>query len=312
MGRYSMIICQYFKYAGYNIIIKTNKKYFKIINRYKKPLLEKHYSFIRSCSTPLNSIVLVKPNGDSHTIHLKYGYELAKTSGNDCQAPYPMHPNFYEAHPSADTFESLRKASRTIQVFFAGNSNIKSYKKESLKRTFNVIPRYNVLKFIREEFDSTGLLEVVNDKSVFYNILESDTTRKNILISNVRAKSSDWLKTLSKSSFFLCPPGALMPWSHNLVEAMSVGTIPILQYGNLMEPALVHKQNCLSYSNFEELQKAIETALTMDMDSVNRMRGNVIEYFEKYLSLQTVIAKINDLSNSGISSTNVVIPYIPK
>src|SRR6478735_7994485 len=55
MGRYTFILGKFFSYSGYNIIIKTNKNFFAKVSRYKKPLLQEKFSFVRSSSTPSNS-----------------------------------------------------------------------------------------------------------------------------------------------------------------------------------------------------------------------------------------------------------------
>src|SRR5439155_8625137 len=117
-------------------------------------------------------------------------------------------------------------------------------------------------------------LQVITDKRVLAQLLEKTNTTGSIIISEVRTDTSEWLPLLSKSSFFLCPPGTVMPWCHNLTESMSVGTIPILQYAHMCFPPLEHMKNCLAFSSMEELKKVFETALIMKMDDINRMRAH--------------------------------------
>lgn len=149
------------------------------------------------------------------------------------------------------------------------------------------------------------------DKSKFNQILNSKDYFNNIVISEVRTEKEDWLKILSKADFFICPPGVRMPWSHNCVEAMSVGAIPILQYSDLFFPHLENMKNCLSYTSYEELKIAIEKALAMEQSEVEIMRKNVLSYFNDYLSMDSVAQKIKVFSKSAQQELKVAIPFIP-
>ena len=88
---------------------------------------------------------------------------------------------------------------------------------------------------------------------------------------------------MSRSDFAICPPGWLMPHSHNLIEAMSVGTIPITNYHAYMRPSLTPDGNCLAFSTREELEEVIDFALRMPPAEIERLRAGVISYYEEYI-----------------------------
>jgi hypothetical protein len=74
-----------------------------------------------------------------------------------------------------------------------------------------------------------------------------------------------------------------MPHSHNLIEAMSVGTIPIKNYHSYMRPSLTPDGNCLAFSTLEEIETVIDRALRMPAVEVRRLREGVISYYEEYI-----------------------------
>lgn len=103
-----------------------------------------------------------------------------------------------------------------------------------------------------------------------------------------------WLEVLSKSNFFVCPPGVIMPSSHNSIEAMAVGTIPLINYPEWFYPRLEHMKNCIEFSNEKDLISQVKHISNMKQTQIEQMRNNVIEYYEKYLLPQSFQQKILD------------------
>ena len=83
-----------------------------------------------------------------------------------------------------------------------------------------------------------------------------------------------------------------MPHSHNLIEGMSQGAIPILPYGELMCPPLESEVNCLSFATLDELDDAVDAALSMSPTRVAEMRASVLRYYREVLSPAAVGAQI--------------------
>lgn len=312
MARFSYILSKYCEYAGFNVIIKTDRNYYKKISKYKKLLLQQNYLLLRKGSTPLNSVVFVTADQDKKSIYLKYGYEVSKNTLYDCMAAFPIHPDYYKTYPSREMFERLRNSSRSIHIFFAGNTNAQKYQKAQLMELFDVNNRVDLLNHIKNTYSNDKILEIISDKQVLYDLFDSKKEIKPFVISKVKSNSEDWLKILSNSNFFLCAAGVYMPWCHNLSESMSVGTIPILEYAHLCTPPLVHMENCITFSGLENVQKTIELALTLDPESIARLKNNVIRYYENNLSLESTVKKIDDFITSSHSDITVAVPFIPK
>jgi hypothetical protein len=92
-----------------------------------------------------------------------------------------------------------------------------------------------------------------------------------------------YFEALHKCDFVLSPSGWCMPVSHNLIEAMFCGAIPITNGGAFMAEPLADDVNCLAFKNVEELAAAVERALAMDVGEVERMRWAVLDYYERVL-----------------------------
>ncbi len=118
------------------------------------------------------------------------------------------------------------------------------------------------------------------DKAPFVMAMTEDTRDT---VSKHKLSMDSYLDAMSRSDFFICPPGLLVPHSHNIAEAMSVGTIPITNYHDYMRPKLTGGQDCLSFNSLEELDEAVDRALAMTSEEVERLRKNVISYYKKYM-----------------------------
>ena len=102
--------------------------------------------------------------------------------------------------------------------------------------------------------------------------------------SSYRIPQEKWFSTLSKSDFFLACPGGAMPLCHNVVEAMAVGAIPILEYPEYLEPPLKHGVNCLVFSGPQELLRIMRRAFQMKPAQIIAMRKAARDYYRRHLA----------------------------
>ena len=311
LGRYTLIICQYFKLAGFRIVVKTDNRFFQRVNKYKRVLLNQRYAFTRNATTPTNSIVLYHGQDDPKIINLKYGYNLANSKNHVCVVPYPLHPDMYHAYPSIDQLESLRNTPRAMRIFFSGNADVNLYSRDQLQERFNIMNRISIIKSVNEKFNDTGKLVLLERKEQLQQLLKDNHDYPKIFINADKTESQDWLKVLSKSDFFICAPGVRMPWAHNLTESMAVGTIPILQYAKWCSPPLTDGENCLAFTGAEDLSKVIDDALNMPQHEIKRIRKNVITYYEDYLSPGSVVKRIDEFMKSEKAEMTVAVPFVP-
>ena len=96
-----------------------------------------------------------------------------------------------------------------------------------------------------------------------------------------------------------------MPLCHNIIEAMSVGAIPILQHPELFYPKLEHGVNCIFFEDEKDLIFQIKEVLIMDSSIINNMIENVIEYYKTNLTPKAVVKK-NQTSSSKLNRAYIV------
>lgn len=184
--------------------------------------------------------------------------------------PYFAHPIFYK-NRLYKLAPSLRSNCRTVKILFAGTNSKDAY---TQRFGFPILTRDIIIDFLMAGFKNeiaTGLIKVV---------ITNDTRD---VINKYSLGPSEYLHQVSLADFFVCPPGWLMPHSHNMVEAMSVGTIPITNYSHYVRPALEPGVNCLSFESTDEFGVAVETALAMTQDDIEVMRQNVVDYYDSIL-----------------------------
>jgi hypothetical protein len=204
--------------------------------------------------------------------------------------PYFAHPDL-QRHTTR--LEPAR-GERPVRVGFAGTMDEQIYRK---KFDFPMPGRVDVLQRIVERFgdrlalvesrDALAAVHAEKTPIVFVVVRDrSDTTRKHVL------QGRDYLSFLTRCSFFVAPPGFRMPLCHNLVEAMSVDAIPILSYGELLDPPLRDEVDCLHFSTLEELDSTLERALEMDEHDIDRIRRGVSAYYDGHLSVDSFARRL--------------------
>lgn len=183
---------------------------------------------------------------------------------------------------------------RLNSLFCYGNFDSEAYL--DIKTTeFKVIPRTELLCFFKnwEQFVSIGHKEeitsennhLLNEKFIF------------AIKENYGIKMEDIRELLSYFNFYLCCPGVVMPLCHNVTEAMSVGTIPLIEkeYANVMYPNLQHRVNAIIFNDLSHLNHMLsEELFKFSEDQISFMRKNVSDYYQNFLSPEGMIQNLND------------------
>lgn len=208
--------------------------------------------------------------------HFKFGEAI--------EIPFSMHPMQYHAGQIAKIPE-LRRSERKIRIFFGGNTTKEAYQSKSVPQ-YGQLNRYEATEAISQSVKET---KVVTSLDVFNSLIQKDGAFLNefILLRAERSgqlKTEDWLSTIAKSQFFMCFSGTTRPMCHNAIEAMAVGTIPIISYQDWFFPSLEHMKNAIVYSGKEDLIVKIRQVLEMPHEQVREMSKRVAEYYDQYLA----------------------------
>ena len=232
--------------------------------------------------------------------YLTIDYKLA-FKNHPFTLPFPFHPLIYISQNlnSTQAVENYllksRSSPKKMSITFGGSIFHKSY--YDINKNFkSLINRNDLLKYILTKFsDKIRTDSDLNDDITPIVIIDSNSTNKINFIN--------WMEYLSSSNFIIAAPGFEMPFSHNVIEALACGVIPIIQYNKLFNPSLEHEKTCLMYNNLNELENCITNALNMEKEKLNEMRLNSINYYLQNLSPASFINKIefSDKKNITIS-----------
>ena len=209
-------------------------------------------------------------------------------TSNPIIMPFPMHPLQSGVTPA--DLEALRPSPRRMRIFFSGDTN--HYGRVWVHHPRPKLPRLQIVNAIKARLGDA--LVLVQDTPALQTLKQAGYSRKCVITasSEVRIEFADWLGTLAQADFFLSPPGIVMPMCHNIVEAMAVGTIPITNYPEWMDPHLEPGRNCLAFDEADDLIATLHRALAMEPTEIARMKANVIDYYEKHLRPQTFVDRV--------------------
>ena len=241
------------------------------------------------------------------------------SSSQVLRAPYFMHPSVYhrglhKRRAPRTALDSAAKQRRRFRIGFFGTHDRDFYTKHS---HFPGMNRFEILEAFFEKFgDSFVNLEGPPQDWKAAQIAVSIDTRGGDRSGKAFLSQDHYFEALRECDFVLSPPGWCMPVSHNLVEAMFCGAIPITNGGAYMAEPLKNGETCLEFQDDESLVPVIERALAMDADEVTRMRLAVWNYYERFLEPkafgETVVRSEGGrvLVNAEENSVRLVFPGI--
>jgi hypothetical protein len=239
--------------------------------------------------SPQYGILLSESKRGEHILHINPNYYSSPPAGHRLFAPYFAHPEFYRAGLHNEVRE-MRRQARNVKIFFAGT--LSSVYSDSFR--FPILSRDKVLGHIATKFEWAIKSELSRNDS--RPILIVSTSHPGNDTNKYKLSLREYLDVTSRSDFFICPPGWLVPHCHNLIEAMSVGTIPITNYHLYMRPPLTPDGNCLAFSTVEELERVINRALCMPEAEIQRLREDVISYYEEHIEPESFGKKLMECS----------------
>jgi hypothetical protein len=196
---------------------------------------------------------------------------------NSSVFPFPVHPAVRQ-HMTPLKLATGRSCRRRGRMFFCGNQK-SSYANQQLAEQFGVCTRTALLARLRQSFSELCELMPASRKLPV-------TFDRPVMIGDSRKHPidhKDWLEALSNFEFFIGCPGRAHPMCHNVVEAMSVGTIPILEHGHLFTPSLIDGENAILFSSLDGFENAVRRVLAMTDTEMRHLRKGAIEYYDAFL-----------------------------
>jgi len=267
---------------NYPIVIKFSLFRYFVLSKWFEKL---DYIYF---SKPLSKLVIYRLFSHSNEADFKINYNYKKVYSSDNYisnvVPYIMHPSNYILHEEVQ-FEKF------IGIVISGNFEEKIYSSNAINSNFKVLNRWEIYNEIVKH---PNLVEITGSELMNY-FGSKHFIDKFVLMKwqNGAIPTEKWRFYLSTSKFMFCAPGMTMPLCHNVLEAISVGVIPIINYQNWLNPSMEDKVNCLIYNNQDDIQKVIDFALQMEDSVVLQMSNNVKKYYDLYYSKYDFEANIN-------------------
>ena len=219
---------------------------------------------------------------------------LGECSTESYRLPMTMHPLIYHL---GKWDEPIEETTRIKSLIFLGNFDPSKYDNTLLKKIFKVETRLEVYNLLVNK----PFFKKVKSNECFFGpdshgkVILTPTTDVCIGITEIRTH-------LSKFEFFFALSGDKTPLCHNLIEAMSVRTIPFIEqnYARLFNHPLEDGINAIIYSGRKDMLDKIPQVLMMNQLQVVKLRKGVKEYYNKHLTPQAISNNIINKSYKRI------------
>lgn len=296
LERYFYCLVKFFDIAGYRVSLRFRPGLLLNLRNYAD-LLYNIEGLKIAFTAPKGSEILLTDRkeliGQANTVFINPDYLNPSKAESGFAFPYSMHPLVYERGID-ESIGELRKGRRPLRIFFYF-ANLENYEKNDMRDLFGKLNRKEVGETVLAMLGAAPI-EVISTSEELDKIDAGETSFA--VVDNVRIQFEDWLPTLAKADFFIAAPGVLMPYCHNLIEAMAVGTIPITEYPEMWSPPLTDGVNCIAYSGSSGLQEKIREVLAMDDERISEMRRAVFEYYDKWFEPRAAVARLMERLDS--------------
>lgn len=316
-GRRFYALFIYFVRAGYYPVLKENYLFLSNIHkRYKAYCLDEQFSLTKSVNTLPREYVLVTDRTNHSQLNARVIKRITidyrpdyKGSDGCFPMPFPMFPSVYRS--GQDSYVAQARAKPKLwKVLFGGDTQTQKYSQSTIADIYKKIPRARVLSILKSSLARSLWFEPRNQAELDGLV---NKPVNGLLVINTRdckINATDWLQTIAKSRFFLACPGVRYPMSHNVIEALAVGCVPITQYPELFYPALEHDVNCLAYSNQQELIEVLKRAMDMQDQEVARLSSSAAEYYDRFLAPAATVQRILAHGDKHINIR--LLPFLKK
>jgi len=303
-GRRFYTLFMFFVRAGYFPVLVDNYRFLSTIKkRHKAFCLDESFALFPAKRKTHLPYVLVtdfaRPrlftkhvNGEQKVVQLDFRSDYSPAE-EGFPMPFPMFSGIYRSGQDSDALLSnLRKQKRDWSVFFGGDAASGKYSKNTIVDIYKKIPRAIALACLRKNLPSEFWVEPKSQPELEANMQSGVDGVLCVSTRYCKLAVHDWLNTVARTRFFLALPGVRYPMSHNLIEAMAVGTVPITEYPELFFPSLQHGKNCLVYSSEQSLVEVVQQAIVMTEGEWAELASGAVEYYQQYLHPVTTIERL--------------------
>lgn len=234
-----------------------------------------------------------------------------QVAGNEFAWPFPLFPGVYQRNQDLE-LGPLQQQPRHWQGFFGGQAAAHKYNTDWVRSVYGKVPRQRYLDICRQTLLSKQAAVVAPGSSEELNELTHQNVSGAVFVYNEVCKIAvdQWLPTLAQARFFFACPGVRYPMSHNAIEALAVGTVPIIEYPEDFYPPLEDGVNCISFSGEAGLVSAIERMLAMPEQQWQAISANAIDYYNRHLEPSAVVENLLQAYQASNVDTIKLVPFL--
>lgn len=306
-GRRFYTLFIFFVRAGFYPVVRENYLVLgNIQEKHKRYCLQENFSVLADANDLPADYLLVTDKWYSSlsdkahntiTVNYQAGYQ---TSDVCFPMPFPMFSPIYAEQQDLQ-LETYRRQPRQWQIFFGGDAERGKYNKKTIREIYAKLSRAQLINFLSNQLNNEHYVELADNDALLMAI---QTRQTGVVIMNTRqckVMPIHWLGTLARAHFFLACPGVRYPMSHNLIEALAVGSIPITQYPEMFFPPLENGKNCLVFNNENELLDVTHKAISMSATEIAAMSQAATDYYDSYLAPKVCIQQLLQRNTRRIS-----------
>lgn len=315
LERYFFLLLKFFELTDFQINLKFNPQLLLNLRNYSDLIYTlKNFKIVLSPPARYDLWLTMKGKSDrtKNILSVDANYFSKKKPENSYIFPYNMHPDIYNSE-LYKTITHLRQTRKSIKVFFGGNTGY-GYGNPDIKKLFGKITRNELISYIEAFANEKKLNNEITDQNP--GVVFSEKPIDILIVKKPVFSLKEWMTALAQSNFYIAAPGFSMPFSHNAIESMSVGTIPILQYPEMFNPLLTDMVNCLKFDNETDLTEKINLALSLDKEKLAFMRTEVLNYYDQNLdpkaAIGNLIAKLPETEKMYINAEHLSIIELKK
>lgn len=293
LERYYYLITKFFQLAGWQVNVRFSPNLLLNLRNYSDLIYDVpslKVVFRKPMQVDL-TLGLATTKQKERQLQLDLNYFRKEKEPDAYILPYQMHPDVYH-FGIAETLPDVRTSSSLFRILFAGNSG-DPYDNPDIEKLFRMVNRKRLNEIVDGMIDGSSFRRI-DSKSEFHEHGQIKESTLLLLTKEVKLSIDEWMRALAIADFYIAAPGVSMPFSHNAVEAMAVGAIPIIEYGKMFSPPLEDGVNCVAFSGEDDFIEKIRHCLAMPNHEVARLRAGVIHYYDTYLEPKAVIDRLTE------------------
>jgi hypothetical protein len=286
--RYLYCLIKFFDLVGMKVLIRKRIGFLGRISLFSEMIVDLPNVFLvtdNAIGSQLEVCQSGKKEWNGRGVLLSDDYFSAgEVSGY--HVPMCMHPDVY--HLPIYQQRSFDRGGGTIRLSFAGNVNPAKYSSPLLARLFAKLSRVEVVNTVIQAYPDKVILPHTRGE------WQAVKSAEILMAIDPRAylDGQEFMEMLGQSDFYLSPPGVTMPLCHNVVEAMFMGAVPVLQYPEFFDPPLQDNVNCIVFRDRADLIRRVAEILQMAPVQVAELRRQAMQYYDRHLAPESVVGKI--------------------